>query len=56
VALPTELLIRWLFLGSAGSSAFPVAGSARDAFRISLTGNLLVELIDNTLQLLTATQ
>lgn len=50
------LLIRWLILGAAGSSMFPIAGLTGNVFRFAFTGNLLIELIDDALQLLTAIQ
>src|SRR5271166_5594743 len=50
------LLIRRLVLGTASSSVFPVAGLAGNAFGFPLIGHLLVELVDDVLQLLSAVE
>jgi hypothetical protein len=47
-----RVLIRRLVLRAAGASVFPVAGFAWDAFGFPLAGNLLAELVNDVLQLM----
>jgi hypothetical protein len=54
--LNTELLVRRLILRDAGRSVFPVAGFAGNAFCFAFTGNLLIQLIDDALELISPTQ
>jgi hypothetical protein len=54
--LNTELLVWRLILRDAGRSVFPVAGFAGNAFCFAFTGNLLIQLIDDALELISPTQ
>jgi hypothetical protein len=49
-------LIRRLILRDSSRGVFAVTGFAGNVFRFSFTSNLVIELIDDVLQLLSATQ
>src|SRR6202020_2876730 len=51
-----RFLVGRLVLRDAGWTVFPVAGLAGNAFRFAFTGNLLIELIDDVLELVSPTQ
>ena len=49
-------LVRWLVIRASDGGMVPVAGLAGNSFGFAVLGNLLLELIDDVFQLLSAAQ